>query len=90
MKSTFRTRVGADLTLVFVLVGLDTAVYDVRKELTGELNSRVIRWLNKGLNVNCTVSLSIPRYCWFGLAHRPCKLYTSDVVRVVRISAVPS
>eukprot|EP00959_Pyramimonas_sp_CCMP1952_P340716 7136664-Pyramimonas_sp.AAC.1 len=37
-----------------------TRAYDIRKELTGELNSPVKRWLNKVLTVNSTVSVSSP------------------------------
>eukprot|EP00976_Prorocentrum_cordatum_P079330 1183501-Prorocentrum_minimum.AAC.2 len=40
-------------------LGLDAAIYAVRKELTGELHFRVIRWLNKVLPVNSTVSASL-------------------------------
>eukprot|EP00976_Prorocentrum_cordatum_P079259 1183481-Prorocentrum_minimum.AAC.1 len=32
------------------VVGLDTDIYGVRKELAGKLNSPVTRWLNKVLN----------------------------------------
>eukprot|EP00976_Prorocentrum_cordatum_P029791 606765-Prorocentrum_minimum.AAC.1 len=34
--------------------------YGVRKELAGELNFRVMRWLNKILTVDVTVSVSSP------------------------------
>eukprot|EP00976_Prorocentrum_cordatum_P091262 1188453-Prorocentrum_minimum.AAC.1 len=34
--------------------------YDARNELTGKLNYRVVRWLDKVLTVNSTVSVSSP------------------------------
>eukprot|EP00959_Pyramimonas_sp_CCMP1952_P291295 6093328-Pyramimonas_sp.AAC.1 len=37
-----------------------TRTYDVRKERTGKLNSRVIRWLAKVITVSSTVSVSSP------------------------------
>eukprot|EP00976_Prorocentrum_cordatum_P026458 537017-Prorocentrum_minimum.AAC.1 len=37
-----------------------TRTCGVRKELVGELNFRVVRWLNKVLMVNSTVSVSSP------------------------------
>eukprot|EP00959_Pyramimonas_sp_CCMP1952_P272236 5691966-Pyramimonas_sp.AAC.1 len=40
--------------------GLDADIYSVRKELVGELNSRVIKRLNKVLTVHSTVSASTP------------------------------
>eukprot|EP00976_Prorocentrum_cordatum_P025968 526992-Prorocentrum_minimum.AAC.1 len=40
-----------------VLAGLDTRQYDVCKELVGELNSQVTRWLSKVLMVHFTVSV---------------------------------
>eukprot|EP00959_Pyramimonas_sp_CCMP1952_P347722 7283845-Pyramimonas_sp.AAC.1 len=41
-------------------LGLDTDIYGVRKELAGELNFRVTRWLNKVLTAKFTVSVSSP------------------------------
>eukprot|EP00976_Prorocentrum_cordatum_P095201 1190086-Prorocentrum_minimum.AAC.2 len=42
-------------------LGFDlTRTYDVGKELMGELNVRVMRWLNKVFTVNSTVSVSSP------------------------------
>eukprot|EP00976_Prorocentrum_cordatum_P088146 1187194-Prorocentrum_minimum.AAC.4 len=43
------------------LVGLGTRTYATRKESVGELNPPVIRWLDKVLMVNSTVSVSSPR-----------------------------
>eukprot|EP00976_Prorocentrum_cordatum_P055474 1119426-Prorocentrum_minimum.AAC.4 len=39
-----------------------TRTYGLRKELVGELNSRVVRWLNKVSRVNSTVSVSSPNF----------------------------
>ena len=40
--------------------GLNGQFYSVRKQLVGELYFRVMRWLNKVLTVNSTVSVSSP------------------------------
>ena len=41
-----------------VLLGVGTDIYVARKELVGELNSPMTRWLSKVLMVDVTVSVS--------------------------------
>eukprot|EP00959_Pyramimonas_sp_CCMP1952_P284823 5954615-Pyramimonas_sp.AAC.1 len=52
-----------------------TRTYDVRKELTGKLNSQVIRWLSKVLRVDSTVSVSSPAV-GFPVLIGPCRTLT--------------
>ena len=63
-----RDQKDTSLEIIGVSQVLPFVSYAVRKELVGELNSQVARWLNKGFTVKFTVSVSV--VCFFPLSFR--------------------